>query len=205
MSDPRAELAELLRQLPGVGARQAARFAAYIRFKDSYYAKKLSDTLLSLHNGVHLCEACCCMHAERDVLCKICRTEREPRLMIVANDVDKDALERSGAYRGYYFVLGGTIPILDKDPHSRIRITALRSRIEKLLTSTPRLEEVTFGFAANPEGDNTESFLRSELAAWYPDAQSHPRLTRLARGISTGTEIEYADPDTLEAALRRRA
>jgi recombination protein RecR len=204
MSDPRTELAELLRQLPGVGARQAARFAAYIRFKDKYYAQKISQALLSLHDGVHLCEACCCMHADRDPLCKICRTEREPRLMIVANDVDKDALERSGAYRGYYFVLGGTIPILDRDPHSRIRLAALRTRIQKLNRSQTPLDEVTFGFAANPEGDNTESFLRTELETWYPDAATRPRMTRLARGISTGTEIEYADPDTLEAALKRR-
>lgn len=124
--------------------------------------------------------------------------------MIVANDVDKDALERSGAYRGYYFVLGGTIPILDRDPHSRIRLAALRTRIQKLSQSSTPLDEVTFGFAANPEGDNTESFLRTELETWYPDTATRPRMTRLARGISTGTEIEYADPDTLEAALKRR-
>lgn len=205
MSDPRTELAELLRQLPGVGARQAARFAAYIRFKDRYYAKKISETLLSLHDGVHVCEKCCCMHADRDVLCKICRSEREPRLMVVANDVDKDAIERSGAYRGYYFVLGGTIPILDRDPRSRIRLDALRGRITQLVSSPSPLDELTFGFAANPEGDNTELFIRTEVETWYPDTTTRPRMTRLARGISTGTEIEYADPDTLEAALRRRA
>ena len=204
MADPRTELAELLRQLPGVGARQAARFAAYARFRDRSYAQRLSAAFAALHDGVRLCHACQCMHAERDDLCRVCRSQRDATLMVVANDIDKEAIERSGAYRGYYLVAGGTVPILDREPERRVRMSALRDRITALLASPQPLQEIVFAFAANPEGDNTEAFLRAAIEEWYPDEATRPHMTRLARGISTGTEIEYADPDTLEAALKRR-
>jgi recombination protein RecR len=200
--DTRHALIELLRSLPGIGPRQAARFAAFLRFKDKGFAKRLADTLLALHDDVRLCAACSAMHANvGSDLCHICRADREPRLLIISNDADRDAIERTGAYKGHYYILGGTVPILEENPGSRIRLTGLKDRLTQL--DPIKLEEVIFAFSANPEGDNTESFIRTSIEEWYPE-DKRPKLTRLARGISTGTELEYADSDTIEAALRRR-
>lgn len=199
--DTRQALIELLRSFPGIGPRQATRFAAYLRFRDRGFAKRLAEALTSLHDDIKLCSACSAMHADiNSQLCHICRSNREPRLLLVSSDADRDAIEKTGAYRGHYFILGGTVPILDDDPTSRIRLNGLKDRLTQL--DPVKLEEIIFAFSANPEGDNTESFLREQLTQWYPNVAT--KLTRLARGISTGTELEYADGETIAAALNRR-
>jgi len=119
--------------------------------------------------------------------------------MIVSRDSDLDAVEKSGAFPGLYFVLGGSIPILEKKPERRIRKDALLSRIEKLA----ELREIILALNATADGENTEVYLRSLLDSNATERKIE--ISVLGRGLSSGLEIEYSDPDTLKNALKNRS
>jgi len=130
-------------------------------------------------------------------LCSICENDERDHsmLMIVPRDIDLEAIERSGSYKGYYFVLGGSVPILEKEPEKKIRLTELKKLIEKKKDS---LKEIILAMNANAEGENTADFIKNLY-------QGLPLVfTILGRGLSTGTELEYADPDTLKNAFLHR-
>ena len=105
------------------------------------------------------------------------------------------AIERSGTFRGRYFVLGGTISLASE------QMTGLRVK-ELIRTIKDRFElnEIILAFPANPEGDATAIRLREEINAEYPLVT----VTALGRGLSTGSELEYADPETIKSALASR-
>jgi recombination protein RecR len=131
--------------------------------------------------------------------CSICSNpERDPRLLaVVATDTDVMALERSHTYRGKYFVIGGTVSLASEKVHNlRIRelVDALGTRIEN------NLSEIILAFPANPEGDATETIVREALDPF----RENLTITSLGRGLSTGSELEYADPTTLKNALDNR-
>ena len=115
-------------------------------------------------------------------------------LMIVPRDIDFEAVERSGSYNGHYFILGGVVPILEKEPEKRIRIKELEARINK----GKNLKEIILAMNANIDGENTAEFLKHKC--------QRPSLTfsTLGRGLSTGAELEYADPETLKNAFLHR-
>ena len=116
--------------------------------------------------------------------------------MILARDIDLENMEKTGAYKGRYFVLGGTVPILDKEPERRVRIKELKVALKK---KTP-LEELIIAVNANPEGENTEEYVREEIK----DIVGNTKISTLGRGLSTGVELEYSDSDTLKNALQNR-
>lgn len=116
--------------------------------------------------------------------------------MIVPRDIDLEAVERSGSFHGYYFVLGGSLPILEKEPERRIRDKELGARIKKGLGNG--LKEVILAMNANADGENTANFIKEKY-------QGLPLIfSVLGRGLSTGAELEYADPETLRNALEHR-
>lgn len=121
--------------------------------------------------------------------------------MIVSHDVDFENIEKTKFYNGYYFILGGTIPILDKNPESRIRQKELLNAISKRLRDG--LEEVIIALNYNPEGENTFSYLH-DLLSKIPFDSNKIRISTLGRGLSTGTELEYSDTETIKNALKNR-
>jgi len=118
--------------------------------------------------------------------------------MIVPRDIDFEAVEKSGSYKGYYFVLGGVVPILEKEPEKRIRNKELRIRIKK---GEERLKEIILAMNANLDGENTAEYLKSELSSLIKPSVT---ISVLGRGLSTGAELEYADPETLKNAFLHR-
>ena len=138
-------------------------------------------------------------HAGDKKLCSICaNAERTTELLaVVASDADLAALEYSHNFRGYYFVLGGTISLASEKTNGL--------RLKQLLDSMPTrvkrgLKEIILAFPANPEGDATAIRVREELSRGFPSA----KVTALGRGLSTGSELEYADPETIKEALASR-
>lgn len=105
-------------------------------------------------------------------------------------------MERSGSFKGYYFILGGSVPILEKEPERRIRVKDLEIRIKKGRESG--LTEVVLAMNANAEGENTASWIREKFR------DSGLTFSELGRGLSTGAELEYADPETLKNAYLHR-
>lgn len=125
--------------------------------------------------------------------------------MIVSRDIDLQAMEKSRAYEGLYFVLGGTVPILDDAPQRRIRQTELEetvtSRSNDIAGGSP-LKEIIVATSVNPEGEHTALYIGTLLK---PIAEGkNIKITTLGRGLSTGTEIEYSDADTIKSALENR-
>ena len=194
-------LVTLFEKFPGIGPRQAGRFVQFLLRSSPAIRRELVDAVQDLSGGVHQCKQCMRYFSGNGVVCGICsNVQRDTQILaVVAHDTDLAALERSGTYRGHYFVLGGTISLASE------KMSGLR--IKQLLDSIPTrikngLKEVILAFPANPEGDATAIRVREEFEK-NPQGDTL-RVTSLGRGLSTGSELEYADPDTLRSALDNR-
>ena len=213
-SDPIERLSSLFERFPGIGPRQAQRFVQFLLRSSPSIRREIIEGVRELGSRVHQCAECMRFSTSEKGLCEICSDLHRDKtlLAIVASDADLLALERSRTYRGKYFVLGGLIS-LASDKTNGLRIKELLSSIGK--RTKAGLKEVILAFPANPEGDSTTIRVREELAV-HGGVASVSRdkttnhqgdtlmVTKLGRGLSTGSELEYADPDTLKSALDNR-
>ena len=201
--NPIDKLTELFSRFPGIGPRQARRFVFFLLREGADSRAAIIRSIGELSSEIIQCEECMRFFSRQGTLiaCSICSNiERDrTKLMIVSRDSDLDAVEKSGAFPGLYFVLGGSIPILEKKPERRIRKDALLSRIEKLA----ELREIILALNATADGENTEVYLRSLLDSNATERKIE--ISVLGRGLSSGLEIEYSDPDTLKNALKNRS
>lgn len=213
------KLMEYFGEFPGIGPRQARRFAYFLLTKNPAYTEELSRLIIEIKKNVHICGMCFRFYTSTKNnggggngassggnLCSICAdpSRDHSELMIVARDVDLEAIEKSKTYHGLYFVLGGTVPILEKNPEARIRSRELMKRLDKDAGGSPEspIKEVILSLNANPEGENTADVLR---ALTRPHSEAGVKISILGRGLSTGSELEYADADTIQNALKNRA
>ena len=207
---PVQKLIDLFARLPGIGPRQAGRFAFFILKEKNGFGEELREALRELRERVGTCEECF-RTMERDpaaeaALCGLCRDpRREQRLIaVVEKESDMRSMEQSGAYHGLYHVLGGVISPLDTDSPGRLRLRELYDRIETRLAAEQEAPcEVILATNPTTEGDTTARYIERILA---PLQETHPMLavSRLGRGLSLGSEIEYADEITLKNALTNR-
>ncbi|MDP2642066.1 MAG: toprim domain-containing protein [bacterium] len=195
------KLSEMFSRFPGIGPRQAKRFVYFLLSRNGDYTGELVKAVQELKKEIIQCSECMRFFAKNGhttKLCSICSddTRDSSMLMIVPRDIDFEAVEKSGSYNGYYFILGGVVPILEKEPAKKIRISNLEARIKKGLESG--LKEIILAMNANLDGENTAEFIK----------QKYQGLTlifsTLGRGLSTGAELEYADPETLKNAFLHR-
>jgi recombination protein RecR len=200
-----SKLARYLEELPGVGPRQAKRFVYFLLNKDENFLTELSRQIAALKKEVISCELCK-MFFENDgknKQCKICRenTREKSKLLVIEKDVDLEIIERAGFYKGVYFVLGGLVPYLGKKMPPEIKMRSLFERV-KQDASDRKLKEIILAFSANLEGDATSRYIEKILE---PIRKKFGlKITRLGRGLSTGTELEYSDKDTIVNALKNR-
>jgi len=128
-------------------------------------------------------------------------------LMVVEKDSDLESVKKSRVYNGKYFILGGLVPIIEKNTKKRIRIEELKERIKK---EGENLREIILAFSLNPQGDHTDSYVREQLNEIVEKLNPSTKLragikiSSLGKGLSTGTELEYSDNDTLKNALKNR-
>lgn len=198
-----SRLAELFQEFPGIGPRQAKRFVYFLLTRNPAYMNELSKLLNDIRAHVHTCTSCFrFFNDEREqALCSICRDAGRDRsqIAVVSRDADLEHIEKSHAFRGTYFVLGGIVPILEKDPERSVRSAELRTHIA---ARADTLAEVILAMSLNPEGEHTAEYVQKILA---PLATEHGfKITTLGRGLSTGTELEYSDTETLKNALGNR-
>lgn len=206
--DAIARLIAFFERFPGIGPRQAERFVQFLLRSSPALRRELAELIGELGGSVHQCAECMRFFGGAEKLCGICRNpERDKQyLAVVASDADLAALEKSGTYRGHYFVLGGTIHLASEKTDG-LRIKQLLERVKKgVMGDLPAgrqergLKEVILAFPANPEGDATATRVREEIKS-----QGAPlAITSLGRGLSTGSELEYADPETIKNALETR-
>lgn len=194
-------LIALFKDFPGIGPRQAERFAYFLLSRDSEYRKMLSAEISSIASKMKSCPSCFRFHTGTNVECSICQDKNRDvtSILIIAKDVDLKAVEKTKTYNGRYFVLGGTIPILDKEPEARVRLNELKIRIQK---DRENLKEIILALSITTEGEYTREFIESQLKPILVGTSI--KMTILGRGLSTGTELEYSDSDTIKNALAHR-
>lgn len=203
--DNTQKLIELFKEFPGIGPRQAKRFVYFLLTRQNGYVKELADIISSIHSEVHVCDSCFRFFqkdASRSILCPICKDVYRDKtsLMLVSHDVDFENVEKTKSYTGYYFVLGGTVPILEKNPERKIRQKELLEIMKKRITDG--LKEIIIAESYNPEGENTVTYLRQILSPLVD--KNNVKISTLGRGLSTGTELEYSDNETIKNALKNR-
>ena len=208
-------LTDTFRHFPGIGSRQARRFVYHLLREGRGSIDHFITDLRELHTSVAQCSQCFryyplshpTLNQQKLVgltqICDLCQdaTRDSSLLMVVEKDADLEAVKQSGTYQGRFLVLGGMIPILEKDPKSKVRLREVAVTLTKRLASK-ELKEVIVALAVNPEGDHTIELLKQTLKEFTDKGL---KLTVLGRGLSTGTELEYSDADTLKNALENRS
>ncbi len=193
--EPVARLIEAFGRLPGIGPKTASRLTFYLLRADEEQAYTLAQALNDLKAQVRLCSRCFNITTESQDPCAICADPgRDSRLICVVEEpLDVLAIERTSAYRGVYHVLHGHIAPLEGIYREHLKIDELIGRVR----SEP-VEEIIIATNPNTEGEATAFLLLKDLAALGV------RVTRLARGLPTGGDLEWADADTLGSALEGR-
>lgn len=202
------KLIDLFAKFPGIGPRQAARFAFFVLKEKNPFIGELCAALQEAEEKIGICDTCFRMMERENGNIRSCAICKDPRreahtIAVVEKESDMRNIEQSGAYHGLYHVLGGVISPLDTDSPKRIRLRELYDRVEARLLNVQTPYEVILATNPTTEGDTTLRYIERILA---PLQTTHPHLTisRLGRGLSLGSELEYIDEITLKNALTNR-
>ncbi|MCY4576923.1 MAG: hypothetical protein OXB96_00610 [Candidatus Kaiserbacteria bacterium] len=189
-------LITLFKRFPGIGLRQAERFARFIAQQDASYIQHLTASITALHRASKQCPQCFIRHQQQTVACPICDRGNTDTLIVVEKDADAYMLAAStdAVVQGYYFILGGLVPIANSNQTS--------ARIPQLITSvkTHSPKEIIIALAVHPDADHTGRHLSNLLKQQFPAIA----VSTLGRGLSSGSELEYSDPETLINAVTHR-
>jgi len=187
------DLTSELARLPGIGRKTALRLTYHLLKQPPEQSRRLADSLVALAERVRPCSRC--FNLTEEELCSICRDPRRDAALICAVEeaADIGAIERAGEYRGQYHVLGGRLSPLDGVTPDDLTIPQLVRRVEG-----GEVREVILATNPSLEGEATALYVQRQLAA-YPLS-----ITRIARGLPVGGDLEYADGVTIAQALTAR-
>jgi recombination protein RecR len=191
--EPVTKLIEAFSQLPGIGPKTASRLTFYLLRRPTEQTEVLADALRNLKQKIVFCRSCFNITEENP--CAVCRDEARDRsvICVVEEPLDVLAIERTGEYRGLYHVLHGAISPVEGIGPDELRIAELMTRLRE----NP-VREVLLATNPNLEGEATAMYLARILQPLGV------RVTRLARGLPVGGDLEYADAVTLSRALEGR-
>lgn len=195
LPEPIQRVINAFARLPGVGPKTASRLAFYLLRSSDPLGDELAEALSGLREGIATCVLCFNITASGRELCEICDDpRRDPgQICVVEDPLDVLALERTGGYAGRYHVLGGLLSPIEGIGPDEIRVAELLRR-----SGNGEVREVILATNPSMEGDATAMYLQKQLAA------SGVQVTRLARGLPVGGDLEYADQGTLLRALAGR-
>ena len=206
--NPTDRLAELFMKFPGIGPKQAKRFVYFLLREHTHYKEQLIKSLEDLKFTGKQCEKCFRYYGDKEdrkktLTCDICSSSSREHsmIMIVEKELDLDAIEKTGSYHGLYFIIGGLLPPLSDKPTELIRIRELTTRIHNSL-SLSKLTEIIFALPVTDYGDTTTEYIEKTIKQIVGIEKI--KLSHLARGLSSGLELEYVDRDTFKQALDRR-
>jgi len=188
-------LIEAFAKLPGVGSRTAERYAYYILKSEPQKADQLSEALSGLHSGIAICPKTFALIEPGQELSPLYTDPKRDKTIVavVAEPFDIVALEKTNSYRGTYHVLGGLLSPIDGIGPEQLRIKELVDRVDE-----DKVKELILATNASVEGESTALLLTQQLGA------RKVKVTRLARGLPVGVDLEYADLITLTRALEGR-
>ncbi len=192
------EIVKLFQKLPGVGPRQAARFVLALLEKPQPELIELGRAITELKQTIHFCQEC--FNVSENSHCTLCSNPKRDttKVMVVEKVTDLASFERAGIYKGLYHVLGGAIDPMGGTGPEKLKITELEVRLDRLVKPNQPVELI---IATNPStaGETTTLYLRDRLAR-----KKGVVITHLARGLASGSNLEYADETTLKHALEQR-
>ena len=195
------KLIEYFLKFPVIGPRQAKRFAYFLAEQNPDYIKIFSELIAEIKKDVRQCVSCYKFFEESGDIkeCSLCRNiNRDKIIMTLEKDVDLENIERTGIYRGKYFVLGGVISFANNN-HEEPRFKELFKKVKN-----EKPDEIIIATSATIEGENTARYIEKILQPLQEDQSKPIKITRLGRGLSTGTELEYIDTETMSNALKNR-
>jgi recombination protein RecR len=192
---PLAQIIEALGQLPGVGPRTAERYAYYLLRANPDKAAYLAETAARLHKSLATCpKTFALIEAGQDISPLYADPKRNKKMVaVVADHFDIVALEKTNSFKGTYHVLGGLLSPIDGIGPEQLRISELVKRIDE-----DEVEELILATNASVEGESTALLITQSVG------DRSVRVTRLARGLPVGVDLEYADQITLTRALEGR-
>ncbi|NLG18643.1 MAG: recombination protein RecR [Fibrobacter sp.] len=193
MIGPLEELVEALCSLPSIGRKSAWRLALHLMERPEDEAVSLAESIISVRRKVKHCSRC--FNFSENELCPVCSSQsRDQSLVcIVEKPADVFAIEKSGRYRGTFHVLGGVLSPLNGITADKLRISELKARIGK-----EQIRELIVGLGGSADAEATAIYLARLFR------NDNVRVTRLARGLPAGMELEYVDQITLSQALCER-
>ena len=186
------QLTDELSRLPGIGSKTALRLVHHLMKGSKEEAGQLSRAITKLIENIKICKEC--GNFSEDEFCEVCTNPARDRsvLCVVEEAYEVGAIERTGQYRGMFHVLGGRLSPLDGVGPEELNVAALLRRITE---SQSEIQEVIVATNASVEGEATAVFLEREIRSLGPC------VTRLARGILVGSDLEYVDGTTIAQAL----
>lgn len=188
-------------KLPGVGPKTAARMTYHYLRSPNHDARQLAESLADMDDNITFCKGC--FNVSDKKVCDICSSpiRKSGKLCIVEEPLDVVAFENSAVYDGFYFVLGGVISPAEGIGAEDLRFKELKRRVNELLENSEELEIIV---ATNPnlEGEATASYVNDMFAKEVKEGTIV--ISRLAMGLPTGADLEYADRLTLKRALEGR-
>ncbi len=188
-------LIQALGNLPGVGSRTAERYAYYLVRREPAKALQIAEALSELHSGVKTCpKTFALISSNEDISPLYSDPNRNKKLVaVVAEPLDIVALEKTGSFHGTYHVLGGLVSPIDNITPEQLHIAELMERVD-----TDGVEEIILATNASVEGESTALYIQQQVG------ERNVSVTRLARGLPIGVDLEYADQITLSRALEGR-
>jgi len=186
---------EAISKLPGVGPRTAERYAYYLVKNDPAKALSLAEALTDLHGGIGICQKTFALIPAGQTLSELYTSPKRDKTVVavVAEPFDIVALEKIGTYAGTYHVLGGLVSPIDGIGPEQLHIAELVTRIDD-----DKVKEVILATNASVEGESTALYVQKQIG------DRKVSVTRLARGLPIGVDLEYADQITLARALDGR-
>ncbi|HET6925039.1 MAG TPA: recombination mediator RecR, partial [Candidatus Saccharimonadales bacterium] len=186
---------DALSNLPGVGPRTAERYAYYLLRRDAHTSQQLADAVANLHAGVSYCRKTFALVPAGQELSDLYTDSKRDKttVAVVAEPFDVLALEKTGQYHGTYHVLGGLVSPIDGITPDQLHIAELISRVDE-----DQVKEIILATNASVEGESTALYIQQQLG------DKPVKVTRLARGLPIGVDLEYADQITLGRALEGR-
>lgn len=193
MIGPLEELVDVLCKLPAIGRKSAWRLALHLMERPQDEVVALAETIIDVRNKLVRCKRCY-SYSETEI-CSVCSSVSRDQgcICVVEKAVDIFSIEKVGRYKGVYHILGGVLSPLNGITAEKLRIAELRARI---ITEKPR--ELIIGFGGSADAETTALYLARLLR------QTQIRVTRLARGMPAGMELEYVDQITLSQAINER-
>lgn len=201
---PIKNLADSLSQLPSIGPRQSLRLAFFLIRQPKEKKLEFYKSLKEVFSKIKLCSDCFFPFEVRqnETLCEICRdkTRNHSLICVVEKETDVLSIENTNKYKGLYHILGGLVSDIDEKKNQEITLKQLLLRIQKKAKQNQPVKEIILALNPTSEGNLTSYYLEKEVKKLNLSI----KITKLARGLPTGGDIEFADSETLISALEGR-